>query len=283
MNMDSKNIMLVGLPRAGTTLTCHLINKLPDMVALHEPLKPIDFKDDSSLEMVKRISFFCQEQRRSLLENGTAASRTIGGKVPDNHIRGINENTGKRTNKIDGQVLAVDKSLSNDFTLIVKHNAFFAGILGVLAESFKCFAVVRNPLSVLLSWNSVDMAVSQGYAPAAERFDKKLGELLRKEDDRYQRQIYLLSWYYNQIFKHVASSNVIRYEDIISTGGCALGKVISDAESLNETLHSKNNNALYDADLKPLLAEKLLDLSQGGYLHYYTKDDVKEMLGACRT
>lgn len=276
--MDCKNIMLVGLPRSGTTLTCHLINKLPDMVALHEPLKPIEFKDDTPLEMVERIRRFCEAQRKSLFENGTAASRTIGGKVPDNHIQGFNESSGKRANKIDGQVLEVDKALSNDFTLVVKHNAFFAGILDILVDSYKCFAVVRNPVSVLLSWNSVEMAVSQGYAPAAERFDKKLEEQLRGEDDKFERQIYLLTWYYNKIYKNISKKNIVLYEDIISSGGRALSNVLPAASGLKETLRSKNKNVLYDDALRPLMVEKLLNLKDGGYLHYYSKDSVKAML-----
>jgi hypothetical protein len=32
------NVVLTGLPRSGTTLVCRLLNKLPDTVALHEPL-----------------------------------------------------------------------------------------------------------------------------------------------------------------------------------------------------------------------------------------------------
>lgn len=277
--MKNKNIMLVGLPRSGTTLTCHLINKLSDTVALHEPLAPSAFKDDTPNELIQRIERFCEAQRVSLLKEGTAISRTIGGKVPDNHIRGINNTTGMRVNRIDGGVLRVDKYLSDDFTLIVKHNAFFTAVLGNLTSSFKCFAVVRNPLSVLLSWNSVNMAVSNGYAPMGELYDEDLGKLLRGEDDKYERQIYLLTWFYNQFYKYIPSSSVVFYEDIISTGGQILSKLLPSATVLDETLQSKNKNTLYDDDLRPFLAEKLLNVKDGGYLHFYTKDNVKEMQG----
>ncbi len=276
--MNTNNIILVGLPRSGTTLTCHLLNKLPNTVALHEPLKPILFKDDSPAEITHRINQFCEQQRQSLLSQGIAESRTIGGKVPDNHIQGINQETGKRANKIDGDTLKIEKSLSHDFTLIVKHNAFFASILNILSEAFQCKAVIRNPLSVLLSWNSVDMAVKQGYAPAAERFDQNLKQLLRTENDRYQRQIYLLNWYYNQIHENIEPSNIIRYEDIISSGGHQLSSITPNARELNEPLRSKNNNALYDDKIKPFLAEKLLKQDEGGYLYYYSKENIKEIL-----
>jgi len=37
------NIILKEIPRSGTTLVCHLINKLPNFVALHEPMLPSQY------------------------------------------------------------------------------------------------------------------------------------------------------------------------------------------------------------------------------------------------
>lgn len=37
--MNENNIILTGLPRSGTTLSVHLLNKLPNTVGLHEPIK----------------------------------------------------------------------------------------------------------------------------------------------------------------------------------------------------------------------------------------------------
>jgi len=34
------DIILTGIARSGTTLTCFLLNKLPQAVALHEPMDP---------------------------------------------------------------------------------------------------------------------------------------------------------------------------------------------------------------------------------------------------
>lgn len=278
--MKDSNIMLLGLQRSGTTLACHLINKLSNAVALHEPLYPIEFKDDSPLEIINRLERFCDNQRVSLLENGTAISKTKQGRVPDNHMCEIDKETGKRIDIIDSRVLKLDKHLSNDFVLVVKHCAFFAGVLDVLVGSFKCYAVIRNPLSTLLSWNSLEFEVSNGYAPAAERFDSQLKNLLHAENDKYERQILLLTWYYNKIYENLPMENIIFYEDIISSSGGELSKIISEASTLSETLTSKNNNAIYDAALKPLLANKLLQSNQGGYLHFYTKKSIKEILGS---
>jgi hypothetical protein len=43
--LNQTNIVSTGLPRSGTTLTCHLLNKLPNTVALHEPIAPGQFVD----------------------------------------------------------------------------------------------------------------------------------------------------------------------------------------------------------------------------------------------
>jgi len=36
------DIILTGIARSGTTLTCALLNKLPQTVALHEPMNPAE-------------------------------------------------------------------------------------------------------------------------------------------------------------------------------------------------------------------------------------------------
>ena len=38
-----RDVVLTGPPRSGTTLACHMLNKLPGTVALHEPIPPRRF------------------------------------------------------------------------------------------------------------------------------------------------------------------------------------------------------------------------------------------------
>lgn len=42
--MRDRNIVLTGPGRSGTTLTCYLLNMLPDTVALSEPIAPGRYK-----------------------------------------------------------------------------------------------------------------------------------------------------------------------------------------------------------------------------------------------
>ena len=61
-----------------------------------------------------------------------------------------------------------DKELTEDFLLVVKHPAAFSAMLPTLSQHYPCFAAVRNPISVLGSWNSVAYPIHRGHIPAAD-------------------------------------------------------------------------------------------------------------------
>lgn len=274
--MEGKNIILAGVARSGSTLVCHLLNNSSDVVALHEPIQPkiVPMKTD---EAVAYIQNYFDQQRHLILSSGIAESCSSSGKVPDNHVGKFNSKTGKREVLLDGKKIIIDKSLDNSFSLLIKQPGMFTALLSVLKEYFPCYATIRNPLAVLRSWNSVDMAVTNGHAPAAEERDQLLKQALKIEPDRYQRQLILLSWYFEQYTKYLTESQIIRYEDVISTGGQCLSRIDSSLTISEKKLENKNNNALYDRSIKNVLAECLLD-SNGFYWNYYSKQDVLDLL-----
>jgi hypothetical protein len=275
--MKYHNVILAGVARSGSTLSCHLLNKVPTIVALHEPIQPNLIPVTSVEDTVAYVSEFFAEQRKSILEKGCARSKSRKGKVPDNPMGGIDKATGKRIRVLDGNEIKVTKDLQDDFTLVIKQPGFFTGMLGTFKQYFPCYATVRNPLAVLRSWNTVDMAVTDGHAPAAEQCDPMLKATLAAETDVFKRQVILLSWYYEQFYHHIESKNIIRYEEVIISGGRALTCVSPLATVLQEKLSNKNNNHLYNDAIKNILSEALLD-SDGFYWKYYSKDDVIDLL-----
>jgi hypothetical protein len=68
----------------------------------------------------------------------------------------------------------------------------FTALLPILAQRFPVFAMVRNPLAVLASWNSVDIPAKQGRVPKAEIYDQDLVHRMSSIDDRLDRQLSLL-------------------------------------------------------------------------------------------
>ncbi len=291
MNENNRhNILLTGTPRGGTTLSCHLLNKLPDTVALHEPLQWQALSAGADHAVVCReIDTFIQETRGSLLQTGSAVSQQQNGRVPDNPVGDyplgaawiprrllavpLLRRFGLRSSRVSRAKISIAKSLGPDFTLCIKHTGPFTALLAELLETYRVHAIVRNPLAVLLSWNSIDFHLRDGHHPQAELLDPALASRLARITDRFERQTALLAWFFAQYETLLPAEQIIRYEDIIASGGRALSTIIPEASQLHEPLASRNRSPLYDERLRDSLAEGLLK-SSGPFWAFYSRDSV---------
>lgn len=291
------NVIITGIPRSGTTLTCFLLNKLPNTIALHEPMLIQQYANpyDHSIA-VNAIDEFFKVSRASLISNRTAFTKNVNGKVPDNptgsdftnpiwlrilpvgnQIKSNLHARRKRKNIVQREIVKFNKNLTDEFMLAIKHPAAFVAILENLKQKFPIYAIIRNPLSTLASWNSVSYAVGKGRSPVAQKFDDKLQKSLDLLPDVIDRQFFLLNWFYEKISKYLPKSNVIKYEQIIATRGKCLSAINSRAIDLNEDLINRNINELYNLELMKKLGQRLLR-SDGLYWRYYSQKDVEEIL-----
>ena len=277
MSSDSgQDFLVTGLPRSGTTLTCHLLNKIPDSVALHEPMVPSILNHHSASELAREIQQFFAAQRNQILTKGTARSKSWNGMVPSNP-RGDGDQGGSRKRIINGTEISVTNVVSRNFSLYIKHPAFFTAALSILSQEFKCFAIVRNPLSVLLSWRVADMAVTAGRMPAAEKFSPSLAASLNEESNVLERQFILLDFCFAQYacFLH---GRTVKYEDIIYSRGRALSLLNPAAKQLNEPLESRNTQGVKsDFDAREI-ADKLLKRDSPCW-SFYGRPDVEALFG----
>lgn len=274
------DIILTGIARSGTTLSCSLLNKLPQCVALHEPMNPaelvgLDFPD----AYLARVASFFAEQRVSLLGSGTAVSKARDGRVPDNPFGSAPATAGLRPSTVKNQEVHFEKRLRPDFRLVVKHPNFFTATLQTLLARYACYAIVRNPLAALLSWHSIQAPVNDGHLPYGEAFDAGLKADLAAEPDRLGRQLIILKWYYSRYATLLPLDHVIRYEELVSSGGRALAVIDPDAAALAEPLESRNTSKLYDAGLVRRLADPLLD-DESIYGGFYCAADVEQLCAA---
>jgi hypothetical protein len=279
--MRSNNIVLTGLPRSGTTLTCHLLNKLPNTVALHEP---IEFWEILKFKTHQDICFYIAEQfesmRDSILIDKTAISRQIQGRIPDNNFGDDKHlDSGLRKNLVSIGTVDINKQLEPNFLLVIKEPGIFTAILKNLVEQFPTFAIIRNPLAVLASWNTVPFHVTKGRTPVA-RLDSALAQGLAQIKDRIDRQIYILSWFYEQYRIFLPDSSILRYETIIASGGKALSVIQSQIQMVQYSLKNKNLNPLYDREMMLLLGDKLLN-SEGAFWNFYSRESVEILLKEC--
>ncbi len=271
------DIILTGIARSGTTLSCSLLNQLPQCIALHEPMSPSDLIGLPYPEAyLERIGRFFADQRSSLLRSGTAISKGRDGIVPDNPFGTALAATGLRASTVRTRKVRFDKTLSRDFRLVVKHPNMFTATLPALSSRYPCYAIVRNPLAVLLSWNSIQAPVNQGWLPFGEAFDPELKSSLAAEPDRLSRQLIIIRWYFSRYTHLLPRSHVIRYEDLVSSGGRALAVMDPAALALCKPLENRNQNHLYDRSLVQAFADRLLG-EESIYGGFYSRSDVERL------
>jgi hypothetical protein len=274
-----RNVLLTGTPRSGTTLLCSLLNKLPDTVALHEPMNVWDFlKCPDASAVADVIETFCAETRASLHERGVAVSKHVAGLIRDNAAADKVNQRGTRLRRTEHGPVKIDKPLSKDFVLAIKHPFAFSALLATLAQRFDCLAIIRNPLATLASWNSLTwLNVNSGHAPIGEKLDAQLQQKLATEPDAIERQLHILEWFYKRFREFLPANAIIRYEDLISSRGRELARFFPQAAAFDENLSSKNVNKFYDHALMIELGERLLHRS-GIIWDFYSKREVESLL-----
>ena len=274
-----RNVLITGTPRSGTTLFCSLLNKVPDVVALHEPMNVWEFpKCKNAGAAADVIERFCAETRASLHEHGYALSKHVGGNIPDNVAADQVNQRGTRLRHTEHGRVFVEKPLSQNFDLAIKHPVAFTALLETLAKRFECYAIIRNPLATLASWNSLAwLNVKDGHAPIGEKLDATLQRALAAEPDAIERQLHILEWFYQRFRAFLPDSSLIKYEDLIASRGRDLARFFSGAAALDENLRSKNVNKFYDRPLMLDLGERLLART-GVIWDYYNKSDVEKLM-----
>ena len=268
------DLILTGIARSGTTLACTLLNRLPGTVALLVPMSPrLLLGLPSAAAVGGAISAFLAAQRKTLLERGEAISRGRDGVIPDNPYGPSPGPGGLRRSVVTEGVVRFEKPLAADFRLVIKHPSCFTALLGGLVGRFPCFAMVRNPLAVLLSWQTTEANWNDGRQPAAEMFDDGLRRRLDAAPDRVGRQLAMLAWSFEQYARHLPAERVIRYEDLIASRGRALAGIDPEAQTLWEPLEDRNTSPLYRGCDVAGLAARLID-SDGPQWDFYSREAV---------
>lgn len=271
---SGENVILTGIARSGTTLACTLLNRLPGVIALHEPMSPAPLmRLATRRSVVERIDAFFREQRDSLLARGEAASRSREGLIPDNPYADAPGPDGRRRSVVREGVVRFEKPLRPDFRLVIKHPSCFTALLDVLVGRFRCLAIVRNPLAVLLSWHTTEARWNEGRQPAAEAFDESLRRRLDEEPDPIGRQLRMLEWSFLQYARHLPPTSVLRYEDIVASRGAALAAIDPAAAQLAAPLEDRNANPIYRTAEVSRLAHRLLE-ADGPWWRLYAREDV---------
>jgi len=281
-----RNIVLTGPGRSGTTLTCFLLNKLPDTVALSEPIAPGRYANrmPDYEAVADGIEEYYRDMRKMALRQGLVISKHVGGIVPDNS-KGMKD--GVRQRIVDKGKIPVGKELRPDFYLAIKQPGMFTALLPTLVKRFPSFAIVRNPLAIMLSTSTLQQPNNKRRKSRSAKitYDPQLGERLgenRKEGaDKIDQRLLRLHYTFERYQESLPESHIIRYEDICSSRGKALEVIVPGASQLDEPLENKNLNPLYPRDKVFRFGERLLE-SEGAYWNFYSREDVEEIINGLK-
>lgn len=243
--LNPSDIVLTGIPRGGTTLACRLLGEAADTLALFEPMPVAELPTATDAAAAEVARYFDLVRQRALSE-GRVPSKHRGGHVPDNPYGERVGGDDARPWLVEQGDIAVAKPLSAGFRLVIKHNAAFTALLPALSRQHTVVGIVRNPLAVLASWRSVDLPVTHGRLPAGERLDPALAAALAAQPDCLRRQILILDWFFGRLLRWVAPERLLRYEDVVTTGGACLRQAIGLPAGEATALRSRNANAQYD-------------------------------------
>lgn len=245
--------LITGLPRSGTTLTVALLNKQENTVALAEPL-PMGRMSRDPMRFADEIEKFAAETRRTALASGIVPAMTVAGEVAGNFVTDKDSGAGLRKPVARREPVPVGKVLSPDFRLFIKHPAGFTALAGPLSRRFPFYACIRSPLSVLASWQTVDMAINRGRLPMAERFRPAWGDALDALPDVLSRQVFLMASFL-ETYSVLPKPHVLRFEDLMRDPSSALAPICPGAVARIENRETQDLATRYPSvDLDRLRA-----------------------------
>lgn len=207
--------------------------------------------------------------RQELLETGSTKSKQVGGALPTNPV--VRTEKGREEIVELGEFKA-NKPLDEHFYLVIKHNALFTALLPQLEVRLPLYAIVRNPLPVLASWQSVQLPVTAGTVPMGERFDAELATSLSEASGILQKQLIILNWFFER-YRQCDPAHVISYENVIKTDGACLEVVTGKKTVVSPLEEQLTNSGLSDRVLRKLLVT-LLDRPDI-YEPFYTSADLQ--------
>lgn len=157
----ASNLLVMGMPRSGTTLLAALIDSAPDAVCLSEPPLP---RADKALDPVEFSDL--------LADDVAAVRRRIAAGEPVTDLRGAR---GERLTNYLAREAGAARAVatprarsagvsSADCTLAIKHNARFLAALPALRarDGWRTVALVRQPETAFAAWLASGLSIARG-------------------------------------------------------------------------------------------------------------------------
>lgn len=272
------NILVTGIPRAGTTLLGALLDSLPNTVCLSEPPwhwhkstgGQLDIGPDPTGEVFAKWligDFF--HLRRKLVLGQAVPDRRSKGNLPFTNYHAARPTPEEKTHSTLHLTNYCLDSLDPQFTLAIKHNGPYLTALGPLVDLdyFSIIGMVRNPIDVIHSWRSLNLPVSRGMMHDAARCWPEMGDAT-KRGDILERQVKIYDLICKRLHSYRDRISVLCYEDVIKDPSCVT-KVIDSPFQPDSLIIGKPSRSVSEKE-HDLIAEALVKHGNDYQLFYAT-------------
>lgn len=274
-----RDVILTGMPRSGTTLACSLLNQCADVLALVEPMDVAELaRLEGDAARRAAVLAFCAQVRTAVAAGQPVPQGLLPDGSSDNTFSAGAGDNGLRAPLVRYGSAVVNRPLASGYRLVIKHPNAFTALLPALQPAFDCFALVRNPLAALASWNTLKVGLREGRAPAAERLDGALAEALAGCPDALSRQVCLVNWYFHRYAVDLPASHVLRYEDLVAASGATLARLHPAAAGVHAALSARNRNAVYDRGFMQRALAALLEAPERAWADLYCETALRALL-----
>jgi len=163
------DLIITGVPRSGTSLAAAIIDQAQGCLCLSEPETHLELmlNAPSVEDFVARIGQDFDVIRQNVVGgNSVLDRRSEDGAPVTNYFTDPGPDGQRKTGYTIGPITR--PGLPADFVLGVKHVALYAAALPQIVQSgrYRVVALVRDPVSLLMSWQSLDLPISRGRLPA---------------------------------------------------------------------------------------------------------------------
>lgn len=266
-----QDIIITGLPRAGTTLLAAMVDEMPDSVCLNEPLWQYEWAKKHAHLGPESFAGWLKEdmagQRKMLLAGEPIMDRRRkDGKAVTNYFREDHEQK-EAINRV-GMVPFTRDDLSVNFTLAAKHNILYLSALEEIAKqkAFKIIAIIRHPLGVISSWQTTPIPISRGELPAAMIYWQQMRKLVATPMELLEKQVRMYDLMCAKLYALREQISIIKYEDLIEKPSLFF-EYISKPAPLDKMQLQARNPQFYDTDIDAI--SKTLKTHGQHYQNFY--------------
>jgi hypothetical protein len=244
-----KNVIVTGIPRGGTTLTAALLDNLTDFVCLSEPGWQAKwfFENKKADQLVRLIAKDFQSVRKKIIHSTPIIDkRNNDGSPVTNYFS--TQRKGKRKDQKARLKRSIIFPIENpDFTLGMKHNAHYTGILPKLVKSdqFSIIAVIRHPVPTILSWMSLNLPISRGKLPAGEGVWAELKAITDSKEKLINKQARIYDLFCQRYLEFNNDIHLYKYEEIVEDPSL-FEKLTGKTYEKKLELTNQNRSKIYD-------------------------------------